>query len=161
MLFDITHIEFILKSSVIGRDGSPAHPNLHEKYTEKVRKGIARYLLVRRVIIHSSFGFGVLTHPYRITARCTNNGWPSDMKRTEKPDFPSLINLAQSPACFMWFATSSSLRFIASFNGYSSLRRIPMVCSAPPRISFTSSIQLWTVFMFFFCYQRCTIQYTY
>ena len=36
---------------------------LHEKYREKVRKGIARYLLVRHiVIVHSSFGFEVLTH---------------------------------------------------------------------------------------------------
>ena len=81
---------------------------------------------------------------YRITARCTNNGWPSDAK-TENSDLPSLINLEQSPICFMWFATSSSLRFIASFNGYSSLSRIPVVGSTPDRISITSSVQSWRV----------------
>ena len=38
---------------------------LREKHREKVRKAIARYLLVRCHIIidHSLSGFGVLTHP--------------------------------------------------------------------------------------------------
>ena len=38
---------------------------LHEKHREKVRKGIARYLLVCSIsVVHSLFSFGVLTHPF-------------------------------------------------------------------------------------------------
>jgi hypothetical protein len=89
------------------------------------------------------------TSDYRITARCTSNGWPSNVKRTEKSDLPSLINWGRFH-CFMWFATSSSSRFILSFNGCSSLRLIPIVGSAPSRIS--SAVESRTVLIVFFCY---------
>jgi len=51
--------------------------------------------------------------------------------------------------CFMWFATSSSSRFISSFHGYSSLRRIPVVGGAPVQISCTSNVESRTVLMLF------------
>ena len=102
-----------------------------------------------------------LSSNYRITAICTNNGWPSNVKRTEESYLLLLINWGRfCPSRFMWFATSSYSRFISSFNGNSFLRRIPMVGSAPARIGCTSSVESRTVFMVFhapFCYQRCTI----
>ena len=95
------------------------------------------------------------TSNYRITARCTNNGWPSNVKKTGKSDLPSLINWGWFH-CFMWFATFSSLQFILSSNGHSSLRRIIVVGNAPARISCTGveSRTVMMVFNTFFWLQR-------